>query len=112
LAKEIYFEALQHADELCWPYASVIDVKRNRLPNAMDVERWSSKQYVSALRHDEANPAYNPDLRQLLHVGYKVAASKGARFLEALEECEETISRNVTENLYERHLKPLFVNSD
>jgi hypothetical protein len=25
-----------------------------------------------------------------------------------LEACEATIARNVTENLYERHLKPLF----
>ena len=32
----------------------------------------------------------------------------GDRF--ALEVCEDSVSRNVTENLYARHLKPLFLN--
>jgi len=26
-----------------------------------------------------------------------------------LAECQEAVSRNVTQNLYERHLKPLFL---
>ena len=34
----------------------------------------------------------------------------GERYLEALGECETSVSRNVTENLYQRHLKPLFLN--
>ena len=33
----------------------------------------------------------------------------GDHYLRMLEACESTIARNVTENLYERHLKPLFV---
>jgi hypothetical protein len=45
----------------------------------------------------------------LLHVGFKVAAKMGGRYLTMLEECEEQVSRNVTENIYERHLKPLFL---
>ena len=48
-------------------------------------------------------------LRQLIHVGYKIAAQMGDRYLKMLEACEPTIAKNVTENLYERHLKPLFV---
>jgi hypothetical protein len=64
---------------------------------------------VSALRHDQKNPAYNPHLRQLLHVGYKVAAKLNSRYLDALKACEASVARNVTENLYERHLKPLFL---
>jgi len=35
----------------------------------------------------------------------------GERYLQLLNECEPTIARNVTDNLYERHLKPLFVGS-
>jgi len=73
------------------------------------VQHWTSEQYVSALRHDQSNPAFNPSLRQLLHVGYKIAAQMGDHYLNLLEICETSISRNVTENLYERHLKPLFV---
>jgi hypothetical protein len=34
----------------------------------------------------------------------------GDRYLDALKAAEESVSRNVTENLYARHLKPLFLN--
>jgi hypothetical protein len=109
LAKEIYAEALDHVEELCTPYASVIDIDRSKLPSADAVRGWDSKQYVRALRHDPACPNFNPHLRQLLHVGYKVAAKMGDRYLNLLVECRESIARNVTGNIYERHLKPLFV---
>ena len=109
LAKEIYAGALEHVDELCAPYATVIDIDRNKLPSKETVIGWSSEQFVSALRHDPKSKFYNPHLRQLLHVGYKVAAHMGSRYLDALKRHEKFVSRNVTENLYERHLKPLFV---
>jgi hypothetical protein len=110
LAKEIYAGALAHLEDLCGPYATVIDINPKRLPSAETVNGWSSEQFVSALRHDQKNKAYNPHLRQLLHVGYKIAAQMGARYLAALEACETSVAKNVTENLYERHLKPLFLN--
>jgi len=47
----------------------------------------------------------------LLHVGYKIAAKKGDRYYDQLVACEESISRNVTTNLYDRHLKPLFASA-
>jgi hypothetical protein len=109
LAKEIYAGALEHVEELCAPYATVIDIDRKKLPSAAVVKGWSAEQFVSALRHDQKNKAYNRHLRQLLHVGYKVAAQMGARYLQALEACEKTVSKNVTENLYTRHIKPLFL---
>ncbi|MFH1921940.1 MAG: hypothetical protein ABIP48_18900, partial [Planctomycetota bacterium] len=59
--------------------------------------------------HDPRCEAYNPSLRQLLHVGYKVAADMGDRFLEALEKHADVIARNVTENLYQRHICRLFL---
>jgi tagaturonate epimerase len=110
LAKEIYAQALEHVEELCAPYATVVDIDRRKLPAASVVTGWTAEKFVAALRHDQKNPAFNPHLRQLLHVGYKVAAKMGARYLDALAECEACVSRNVTENLYERHLKPLFLN--
>ena len=112
LAKEIYAGALDHMKELCAPYASVIDIRPEKLPAAEIVNKWSAEQLVGALRHDQKNPAYNPDLRQLVHVGYKIAAKIGPRYLDTLGECEASVSRNVTENLYERHLKPLFLNGN
>jgi hypothetical protein len=109
LAKEIYAIALKKKDDLCAPYASVIDIDAARLPSAETVNGWTSGQFVSALRHDPANPGFNRHLRQLVHVGFKVAAQMGDRYLALLKQCEPTIAKNVTENLYQRHLKPLFV---
>ena len=109
LAKEVYATALKKKDELCVPYASVIDIDAARLPSAETVGQWTAGQFVSALRHDPMNPAFNPHLRQLVHVGFKVAAQLGDRYLAMLDACEPTISQNVTANLYERHIKPLFV---
>jgi hypothetical protein len=111
LAKEIYGEALDHIDELCAPYLSVIDIDRAKLPGKAEVSAWNSKQYVSALRHDPKCAGFNPHLRQLLHVGYKVAAKKGENYLDRVRRANGHIERNVTTNLFERHLKPLFVGS-
>lgn len=109
IAKYIYSHALEKQEALCAPYAAVIDIDPAKLPSADEVDGWTSEQYVSALRHDPSNPAFNSSLRQLIHVGYKIAAQMGDRYLNALEANEEVVARNVTENLYERHLKPLFV---
>ena len=109
LACDIYAEAYAHADELCAPYATVIDIDRAKLPLPSEVEAWTSEQFVRALRHNDADPDYNPDFRQLLHVGFKVAAKMGARYTDALKANEAVIARNVTENLFERHIQPLFL---
>jgi tagaturonate epimerase len=109
LAKDIYTEALAHVDELCAPYASVIDIKRASLPSAAELSKWSAAQYVAALRHDPKCKDFNPSLRQLLHVGYKIAAKKGQTYLDLVRECESSIARNVTGNLFDRHIKPLFL---
>jgi hypothetical protein len=109
LAKEIYREALEHIDELAGPYATVIDIDRAKLPGSSEVAWWSSGQFTGALRHDQQHPLFNSSLRQLLHVSFKLAAKKGQRYLDLLKANEEIVGRNVTENLYERHLRPLFV---
>jgi hypothetical protein len=109
LAKEIYAKAYADKEALCEPYASVIDIDYSKLPSPEEVNNWSEKQYTGALRHDQKNPAFNANVRQLLHVGYKVAAKKGDRYLNMLKQCEASISRNVTENLFDRHVKPLFL---
>jgi len=109
LAQDVYASAYEHSDELCKPYATVIEIDPARLPSPEEVRQWSSEQFTSALRHDQSNPLYNADLRQLLHVGYKVAAALGERYTNLLDACEETISRNVTTNLFTRHIRPLFL---
>jgi tagaturonate epimerase len=109
IAKEVYAEAYAHSAELCAPYAAVIDIDPAELPSPEVVNGWTSEQFTSALRHDQSNPAYSPSFRQLLHVGFKVAAKMGDRYLNALEANEEVVAKNVTENLFERHIKPVFL---
>jgi hypothetical protein len=109
LAKEIYAEAYAHRDELCAPYAAVIDIDPAKLPTPETVNRWSSEQFTSALRHDPTSPSYNSSLRQLLHVGFKIAAKLGPRYLDLLKSNEAVIAKNVTENLYARHIVPVFL---
>jgi len=109
LAKEVYAEALNHREELCAPYATVIDINADKLPSSEAVNHWTSEQFTSALRHVESNSAYNPSLRQLLHVGFKVAAKMGPRYLALLDANHAVIAKNVTENLFERHIAPVFL---
>ena len=109
LAKTLYRKALEKKDALCEPYATVIDIDETRLPSAEEVDGWSSGDFTAALRHEPGHPAYNPDLRQLLHVGFKIAAQMGETYLAALEEHAEVVARNVTGNLLERHIRPLFL---
>jgi hypothetical protein len=109
IAKEVYAEAFAHAEELCKPYATVIDIDYAKLPSVEEVNGWTSEQYTDALRHDQSNPAYNPSFRQLLHVGFKVAAKMGDKYLKALEANEEIVAKNVTTNLFDRHIKPIFL---
>jgi hypothetical protein len=109
LAKEIYAGAYAHRDELCGPYATVIDIDPARLPEPATVAGWTSQQFTSALRHDPRSPAYNSSFRQLLHVGFKVAAKMGRRYLDLLEANEAVIAKNVTGNLFDRHIAPVFL---
>ena len=109
LAKEIYAQALAKKEVLCQPYATVIDIDFARLPSAETVHGWTSEQFTSALRHDPGNPAYDPNVRQLLHVGFKIAAMMGETYIEALHANRGIVSRCVTGNLLERHIKPLFL---
>jgi hypothetical protein len=109
IAKQVYAEALSRIDELCGPYKSVINIDRAKLPDAKEVDKWNGERFASALRHDQSCKDYNNNLRQLLHVAYKVAAEMGTRFYDALDKYENIIAQNVTENIYARHISPLFL---
>jgi hypothetical protein len=109
LAKEIYAEAYAHREELCGPYATVIDIDPAKLPQPSEVAKWTSEQYTSTLRHDQHSSRYNSSFRQLLHVGFKIAAKMGPRYLTLLESNEAVIAKNVTENLFDRHIAPVFL---
>ena len=108
IAKEIYAQAYGQMEELCKPYATVIEIDREQLPLPAVVKSWTSHQYVGALHHDQNCREYNPNLRQLLHVSFKIAAKMADHFLDAVKSNEEIIARGVTANLFERHIRPVF----
>jgi hypothetical protein len=111
LAKEIYAYAYDHVDEFCAPYATVIDIDRAKLPAPAEVASWSGSQLAAALRHVPANPAFNPHMRQLVHVSFKVAAKQGQRYTDLLVANRDVVAKQVTENIYDRHLRPLFAST-
>ena len=111
LTQEIYAYALAHVDELCAPYASVIDIDRSQLPSSDIVNRWSGPDLAAAIRHVPSDARFNANVRQLLHVSFKVAAKAGSRYTDLLKANAEIVGKQVTENLFDRHMKPLFLES-
>jgi len=108
IARQVYTKSLSRFDELCQPYATVIDIDKDKLPSPEVVNQWDGQEYADALRHNLSCNRYNSDFRQLLHVAYKTAAEMGDDFLNALERHKEIIAKNVTENIYHRHIKHIF----
>jgi len=109
VAREIYAESFGRIDEMMVPYRSVVSIDRTNLPDPHLVASWSSEEFVDALRHNPSSGRFNRDLRQLVHIGFRVAAEMGERFTGLLAECREIIEPYVTENLLKNHIEPLFL---
>ena len=109
LAKELYSKAVENVDEMCAPYASVIDINVDKLPSVEMVNGWNGYQYANTLRHVQNHAGFNQHFRQLLHIAFKLAAKEGARFTDLLKANALIVGKNVTENLYDRHLKRIFI---
>ncbi|MBI5010592.1 MAG: hypothetical protein HZB98_13305, partial [Bacteroidia bacterium] len=107
-AKDIYIKSLGKIDELTAPYSDVIDINVSSLPSKAVVAKWNSDEFAESLRHDPANGRYNSNMRQLVHVAYKLAAMKKDEYFRLLDANEKIISRCVYENIYNRHICRLF----
>ena len=107
-AKTIYAHSLGRKDELCAPYADVIDIDASKLPSVAEVNTWTSEKFANTLRHIPGHPDYNANFRQLIHVAYKVASEMGTAYTDLLEKYADVIGSCVEENIYERHFKRLF----
>ena len=108
VAKEIYASALSRKEELCGPYADVIDIDDSQLPSPDEVAGWSGEKFANTLRHIPGHPDYNSNFRQLIHVGYKVAAEMGEKYTGLLKKNADIVGNCVEENIFDRHLKRLF----
>ncbi len=109
IAKQIYTRSLSRYDELAGPYATVLKIDKAGLPSPETVVAWNSEQFANALVHDKTCSEYNQNFRQLIHVAYKIAVEMGDEFQNALDDHREVIEENVKYNIFERHLKLLFL---
>jgi len=78
------------------------------LPTAEEVSKWDNNKFSETLRHNQNNPRYNPEFRQLLHVSYKIAAEAGDHFFDLVKRNESIIGPLVTENILINHINPIF----
>ena len=108
IAIKIFDMACRHRDKVISPYATVIDIDFSKLPRSEEIIRWDGRKFAESLRHIQSNPNYNPDFRQLMHVAFIIAAEFGDIYTNALEKHADIIGKQVTENLWERHIKRLF----
>lgn len=108
LAKKIYEYSYNRQEELCAPYADVIDIDGSKIPSVEEVNSWNSDKYADTLRHIPEHPDYNSNFRQLIHVAYKVAAEMGNEYTDMLVKFDNVVGSCVEENIYDRHLKRLF----
>ncbi|MDR2816021.1 MAG: tagaturonate epimerase family protein [Proteiniphilum sp.] len=108
LAKKIYRNSYNRQEELCAPYADVINIDGSKLPSVEEVNGWTGEKYANTLRHIPGHADYNPNFRQLIHVAYKIAAEMGSDYTGLLVKYAGVIASCVEENIYDRHLKRLF----
>jgi len=109
ISRHLYREAMNRFDELAGPYANVLHIDPAKLPSVKEVITWSSSKFAASLIHDPAEPGYNTHFRQLIHIAYKIAAEMGDEFTDALDHYREIIEDQVYTNLFDRHLKRLFL---
>jgi hypothetical protein len=108
IVREIYQKAYERYNELCTPYAMVIDINKKLLPHPKEVSNWDGNKIVKKLQHNPFSEEYNPHFRQLFHIAYKIAAEMGSLFTNSIEKYEDIIAQHVTSNIYDKHIKPLF----
>jgi hypothetical protein len=111
MAKDIYGGAYRRQEELCGPYATVIEIDPATLPQPSEVELWDSEKFAATLRHIPGSPHYHPGFRQLIHVGYKVAAEMGESYLTMVRNHHKVVHEQVMTNIYKRHILRLFLAS-
>ncbi len=109
LVHKIYKEAYGRYGELTRPYKPVININKEHLPSPEEFSGWSANTIVEKIEHNRDNSNFDSQLRQFLHCSYKIAAEQGNKFIQLLQDNEDEIGGRVTNNLYERHICPLFL---
>jgi tagaturonate epimerase len=107
--KDLYIKSLSRLAELSAPYGGLTDIRMSALPSADEICGWNARKFASSISHDEGNQDYNPSMRQLIHIAYKLAAQKIDEYSALLKDHEDIISQRVFENIYTKHICRLFL---
>lgn len=110
IVQEIYSAAYHDWEALCLPYSDVIDIDPGKLPSPESIDKTSGTEFAAMMQHDATCSHFNANVRQLMHVSFKLAANKGNRYLDLLKQHSEIVGNQVTRTIYEKHLKKLFAN--
>jgi hypothetical protein len=107
--KALYRDAYARYDEMAKPYATVIAIERAALPTPAEVDAWPGHRLVEALEHDPRRPGFDRNLRQLVHISFRIAAEQRDRYQGLLRAHRPAIANRVCHNLLKRHMEPLFL---
>jgi hypothetical protein len=108
-AKALYREALGRYDEMAKPYLTVIAIDRAALPTPAQVDAFSAQEFVETLEHNQACKRFNIHFRQMVHISFRLAAEKQPQYLALLKSNRSSIESHVTDNIFKRHIEPLFL---
>ena len=97
---------LRPFDELCQP-TPPHDIDTASCPSPRVAHGW--RQAFARPAPDLSNPDYNLHFRHMLHVAFRIAAEMGDTYIDALEEFEPVVAQNVTANIFDRHIKAVFL---
>ncbi len=111
LVKQIYAKAYERYEELIQPYKPVVDISQGELPSPEIFNGWNGRIIKEKLEHNTTNTTFDPQLRQFFHCSYKVAAEAEETFTQLLEKNAGMIGERVTQNLFVKHIAPLFLDS-
>lgn len=87
----------------------VLEIDKSKLPSGEEGECLSGEQFARMIIHNPNDPEFSPHVRQLLHTAYKIAYENSDRFMSELERNKAIIEKNVTKNIFQRHVKPLYL---
>jgi len=108
-AKSIYRDAYGRYDEMAKPYLTVIAIDRGALPKPADVDSFSAREYVETLEHNQACRRFSIHFRQMVHISFRLAAERLSQYLDLLKSNRASIESHVTDNIFKRHIQPLFL---
>ena len=109
LAKEIYAEAFSYSIDLCAPYATVIDIHPANCPRPRKWPAGPQRNSPLPCATISIRLPTTPACASCCTWDIKLRPGWGARYLDLLDANETIIAKNVTDNLFARHIAPVFL---